>query len=338
MKQMPQMVATPPSALAGISPERRMALAAPALSVVVAVYNEEGNILLLDAEIKEAVGKITPSFEVIYVNDGSTDGTLAELRKLSGVTVIDLNRNYGQATAFDAGFKAASGEIVASLDGDLQNDPKDIALLLAKMRAENLDVVAGWRRSRQDKGGIRVLTRIGMVLRRLLINDKVHDSGCTLRVYKREAVKSLDIGGEMHRYILALLRWKGFTIGEVVVNDRPRVFGKSKYNYTKAVRGFIDLIHIWFIHKYSQRPLHLFGYLSIGSGFLGVLAGGWTLYGKFFLNTSLNRNGWFFITFFLLMSCFFFFTAGVMTDLIIRTQMNTSPYERRYYVRSVSKL
>ncbi len=209
---------------------------------------------------------------------------------------------YGQATALHAGFAKAIGEIIISLDGDGQNDPADISRLLEKMQSENLDVVAGWRKVRSDKKGIRVLTKIGRVFRRALISDPVHDTGCTLRVYTREAAQSLDIGGEMHRYILALLRWKGFTIGEVIVNDRARLHGTSKYGYGKAVRGFIDLLYIWFIYKYSQRPLHLFGYMGLASFLLSIVSLIYTLYDKFALGLHINRNIWFFLTFFFLIN------------------------------------
>jgi len=302
------------------------------LSIIVPVYNEAGNISRLDREIREAVLNLG-SFEIIYVNDGSTDSSLAELKSLPVATIIDLNRNYGQATALDAGFKAAKGTIIVSLDGDGQNDPRDIHLLLKKLKENNLDVVAGWRKTRRDRAQIRILTRIGRLMRRIMIGDIVHDSGCTLRVYTREAVQSLDIGGEMHRYILALLKWKGFRIGEVVVNDRPRQMGKSKYGPSKMLRGFIDLVYIWFIHKYSQRPLHLFGYLSFISFIFTALAGFWTLYGKLILGLSLNRNGWFFITFFFLLTSIILFSFGIVIDLLIRIQLASSPHEKRYYIR-----
>lgn len=304
-------------------------------SVVVPVYNEEGNIAKLHQEILVILSKISTKYEIIYINDSSKDGTLSVLKSLNNAKIINLQRNYGQATAFDAGFKASRGEIVISMDGDGQNDPKDLPLLLNKMKEDNLDVVTGFRKIRQDKNSVKFLTRIGRKLRGLLINDKVHDSGCSFRVYKAVAVKSLDIGGEMHRYILALLRWKGFTIGEVVVSDRARVYGKSKYNYRKAVRGFIDLVYVWFIHKYSQRPMHLFGYLSIVLLFFGFLSGLWTLYGKIFLNLSLNRNGWGLVTFFFLISGIMLFSFGLVIDLLIKLNLNNSPYEKRYYIREI---
>lgn len=306
-------------------------------SVVVPIYNEEGNIVKLDTEIKEVISKITNSFEIIYINDGSSDNSFNELRSLSEVKIINFNRNYGQTTAFDAGFKASQGELVISMDGDGQNDPSDIPILLKKMIDENLDVVAGWRKIRSDKNGIKILTRIGRKLRKIFISDVVHDTGCSLRIYKKDAIKSLDIGGEMHRYILALLKWKGFTIGEVVVNDRARLYGKSKYNYSKALRGFIDLLYVWFIHKYSHRPIHLFGYMSIFSLFLGFISGFWTIYGKIAFGLSLNRNGWALVAFFFLLSSIMFFSFGIIIDILIKNMFNSSTSEKRYYIRQIIK-
>jgi glycosyltransferase involved in cell wall biosynthesis len=303
-------------------------------SVVVPVYNEEGNIALLDKEIKGVMDSLG-SYEIIYVNDGSTDNTLKELKKLKHNVIIDLNRNYGQATALDAGFKVAQGEIIISLDGDMQNDPKDIPKMIEKMKKDNLDVICGWRKDRKDKSGIKILTKIGRLLRKVLIKDKVHDTGCTLRVYKKSAVKSLDIGGEMHRYILSILRWKGFKIDEVIVNHRARNAGVTKYGYNKAVRGFIDLIYVWFIQKYSQRPLHIFGELGLWSFFLGFLAEAWAIFGRLYWGLSLNRNGWFFLGFFLILIGIIFFSFGVVIDLAIKTQFNSSPYEKRYYIRDI---
>jgi hypothetical protein len=221
------------------------------------------------------------------------------------------------------------------MDGDGQNDPHDMIPLIKKLEHERLDVVAGWRKDRKDKGNIRVLTRIGRAFRHILISDTVHDTGCTLRAYRIEAVQALDIGGEMHRYILALLRWKGFKIGELVVNHRVRRHGVSKYGMSKALRGMIDLLYIWFIHKYSQRPLHLFGYIAALSGLFSTLAIGWAVYGKLFFGLSLNRNGWFFLGFFFLLASIMLFSFGIIVDLLIRIQLTTSPHEKRYYVREI---
>ncbi|MFM2424154.1 MAG: hypothetical protein RLZZ70_545 [Candidatus Parcubacteria bacterium] len=306
-------------------------------SFVIPVYNEAGNITKLHNEIFTIGNQLLDSFEIIYINDGSKDNSLEVLKTLSNATVIELNRNYGQATALDAGFKQATGEFVISLDGDGQNDPSDVPKMLQYLIDNNLDVVAGWRKKRSDKGRIKVLTRIGRLMRRLMIKDTVHDTGCTLRVYRQVAVKSLDLQGEMHRYILALLRWKGFRIGEVIVNDRARVYGKSAYGMSKAIRGFIDLVFIWFIHKYSQRPLHIFGYASLIVFFVASFFLAYAVYQKIFLNIGINRSGHFLLGSFGLLGSLIMFTFGVVIDLLIKIHLNNSPVEKRYYIREVIK-
>ncbi|OGJ19853.1 hypothetical protein A3K73_03740 [Candidatus Pacearchaeota archaeon RBG_13_36_9] len=303
-------------------------------SVVVPVYNEEGNLLKLDAEIKEAMQKLG-AYEVIYVDDGSTDGSLNVLKQLKNALIVELNRNYGQATALDAGFKLARGDYVISLDADLQNDPADIPAMLKKLNDENLDVVAGWRKDRKDKLLVRALTTIGRAMRKTLIADKVHDTGCTLRVYRKKAVKNLDLTGEMHRYILAYLRWKGFRIGELVVNHRPRHSGQTKYGYKKSVKGFIDLIYVWFIDKYSQRPLHIFGAIGLFSFLAGITITIWQIVMKLFYGLDLSNSAWFVLGFFLIITGILLFSFGIVIDLLMKIHYNTSPYEKRYNVRNI---
>lgn len=303
-------------------------------SVVVPVFNEEGNLNQLDSQIKEVMQTLG-NYELIYINDGSTDNSLEVLKKLKGVKIIDLNRNYGQATALDAGFKASKGEYIVSLDADLQNDPKDIPQLYKKLISEGLDVVAGWRKNRKDSYGIKLLTKVGRGLRKFLISDKVHDTGCTLRVYKSQAVKNLDLTGEMHRYILAYLRWKGFKIGELEVNHRERNSGVSKYGYKKAVKGFIDLVYVWFIDKYSQRPLHIFGAAGLFSFFLGIIITLWQLILKFFYNADLSDSAWFVLGFFLIIAGILLFSFGIVIDLLMKIHYNTSLVEKKYNIREI---
>lgn len=305
----------------------------PLISVVVPIYNEEGSITELHRELREVMDSFGQPYELIFVNDGSTDRTKAMLQALPGSTVLDLARNYGQATALDAGFRAAKSDIIVSLDGDGQNDPHDIPKLLECLTDPDVDVAAGWRTERQDRNGIRILTRLGRLMRGWFIGDRIHDSGCTLRAYRRAAVESIDLSGEMHRYILALLIWKGFTIVEVPVTDRPRTAGESKYGYGKAVRGFIDLIYIWFLYRYSERPLHLFGYMGLVSFAFGIVSFLITLHDKLVLAIHLNRDGWFFLTFFFLMMAVILFSFGLVIDLLMRIYHQTSAREKRYYVR-----
>jgi glycosyltransferase involved in cell wall biosynthesis len=305
-------------------------------SVVVPIYNEEENIVKLDSEVRSVLNTMG-TYEIIYINDGSTDSSLKVLKSLKKCQIIDLQRNYGQSVAIDAGFKAAKGDFVISMDGDLQNDPADIPSMFKMLEKENLDVVTGWRKKRKDDAGIKILTRTSRFIRKVLIKDPVHDTGCTLRVYRKAAVKSLDLWGEMHRYILALLRWKGYKIGEMVVNHRPRIHGVTKYGYNKAMKGFIDLIYIWFISKYSSRPLHLFGKLGLFSGFIGVLCELKTIYEKIFVGVDLSDNGWFIAGLFLIGTGVALFIAGLVMDMLIRIHLNNSPYEKRYYIRQVIK-
>lgn len=305
----------------------------PLISVVVPVYNEAENVAALYAELREVMDRFGQGYELIFVNDGSTDGTQAVLETLTGSVILDLARNYGQSTALDAGFRAAKGEIIVSLDGDGQNDPHDIPKLLEALTDPNVDVATGWRTERKDRRGIRLLTVAGRKLRGVVIGDYIHDSGCTLRAYRRAAVESVDLFGEMHRYLLALFIWKGFRVIEIPVAHRPRLAGQSKYGYGKAVRGLIDLIYIWFLYRYSERPLHLFGYFGLTSFMLGIVSMGITLHDKFALGLHLNRDGWFFLTFFFLIIAIILFSFGLVIDLLMRIYAQTSSREKRYYVR-----
>ncbi|HWU24490.1 MAG TPA: glycosyltransferase family 2 protein [Candidatus Paceibacterota bacterium] len=305
----------------------------PLISIVVPVYNEEGNVANLYRELREVMDRFGEGYELIFVNDGSTDGTHTALSKLTGSIIVDLARNYGQSTALDAGFRAAKGEIIVSLDGDGQNDPHDIPKLLEALTDPDVDVVAGWRVERKDRRGIRVLTVLGRRFRGWIIGDQIHDSGCTLRAYRRAAVESVDLFGEMHRFLLALFVWKGFRVIEIPVNHRSRKAGISKYGYSKAVRAAIDMIYIWFLYRYSERPLHLFGYLGFTTFGLGLVSLGFTLHDKLALGLHLNRDGWFFLTFFFFIVAVILFSFGLVIDLLMRIYTQTSPREKRYHVR-----
>lgn len=303
-------------------------------SVFAPVFNEEGNLTKLYSEVKEVMDSLGESWEFILINDGSSDGSLKEMFKLKDTIVVDLKKNYGQAAAMDAGFRQAKGDIIISMDADLQNDPKDIPKLIDKLYKEKLDVVAGWRHKRKDPLWMLVITRAARFLRGFMASDGVHDSGCTLRVYRREFVEDLELWGEMHRYIIALLKWRGAKIGELKVNHRARTAGVSKYNWKKSFKGLVDLVYIWFWKKFSSRPMHLFGIAGLGVMFLGGLSSAWTLYLKIFRNVSLSDSVWFILSFFLILIGIQFFIFGVVLDLMIRTYYNTA-IEKRYVVREV---
>lgn len=244
------------------------------VSIVIPVFNEEQNINLLHNELSDVLSKLSIKYEIIFVDDGSTDSSFKELEKLfekdRHVKVIKFRKNFGQTAAMSAGFEKAKGEIIITMDSDLQNDPKDIVLLLDKMN-EGYAVVSGWRHKRKDSFITKKIpSALSNWLARKLTGLKIHDSGCTLKAYKSEAVKNLKLYGEMHRYIPAILHSQGYSVSEVKVEHRQRKFGKTKYNFTRLLKGLLDLVYIRFWSGYSTKPLHFFGLFGFFQYFLAI--------------------------------------------------------------------
>lgn len=245
------------------------------LSIVVPVYNEVENLRPLLAEITTALALEKLDYEVIFVNDGSHDGSAELLGQLAAetphVVAIQFRRNHGQTAAFAAGFDYAHGRAILTIDADRQNDPADIPRLMAKLH-EGYDVVNGWRQNRQDAFLMRKLP--STIANRLIArasNVRLHDRGCSLRLFRAEVVQDLHLYGEMHRFIPEMVSFAGYSMAEVPVNHRPRVAGDSKYGIGRTFRVLVDLITIVFLRKYSDRPMHLFGYLGLTCGGLGGL-------------------------------------------------------------------
>jgi len=256
------------------------------ISVVVPAYNEAENVRPLYDQIRATLDGMQRPYEVIFVDDGSDDGTYGELEQIAAqdgrVKVIKLRANFGQTAALDAAIKSSSGDVVVAMDADLQNDPADIPRLLAKLD-EGYDCVSGWRRTRRDPALKRFISRGANLLRKIFIRDRIHDSGCTLKAYRREAFEGVDLYGEMHRFIPALLQWRGYRITELEVAHHPRRFGKTKYNMVRVIKGLLDMMVVSFWMRFSARPMHLFGALGILMGlsgfvlatYLAVLKLGW---------------------------------------------------------------
>lgn len=289
------------------------------VSIVVPVYNEEGNVEDLYKEIKEVCENEGYEYEIIFVNDGSGDRTDEICRKLKPLKYICLRRNFGQTAAMDAGIKEAKYDYIVTLDGDRQNDPHDIPRMLHYLVENNLDVVSGWRKNRKDTFMKRFISRGANFLRGILVKDGIHDSGCSLKVYKKECFKGINLYGEQHRFIPALLKIKGFTVGEVIVNHRARTVGKTKYNWHRTIKGFVDMISVWFWNKYATRPLHILGGFGILSLVIGFSCGIWSIV-LFVLGYKMSNNiippilTVFFIIIGLLM-----FILGLMSEIMIKT-------------------
>jgi glycosyltransferase involved in cell wall biosynthesis len=244
------------------------------ISVVIPVYNEAANIQPLYRELVSVLEQMRAPFEIVFVDDGSRDGSLQQLIQLHQydrrVRVIAQRRNYGQTAALDAGIKHATHDLVVTMDADLQNDPQDIPRLLAKLN-EGYDLVTGWRWKRRDPLLKSVLSRVAHMMRAWVIKEKVHDQGCTLKIFRKECFKEFTLYGEMHRYIPTLVSLKGFRVAELKVNHRARRAGKTKYSLWRVFRGFFDMLFIKFWADYSTRPLHFFGMVALLQFFLAGL-------------------------------------------------------------------
>jgi dolichol-phosphate mannosyltransferase len=242
------------------------------VTVVVPVHDEEQSVAFLYEELAAALDPTGRSWEVVFVDDGSTDGTFAALTRLhdaeANVRVVRLRRNVGKAAALDAGFAEASGDLVVTIDGDLQDDPAEIPRLLAKLD-EGFDVVSGWKTKRRDPLTRRVLSRIFNGVAGRMSGLRLHDMNCGLKAYRAEVVHDIRLYGELHRFIPILAHYRGYRVAELTVNHRPRTHGRSRYGVERYVRGFLDLLTVTFMGRYAHRPLHLFGGLGLLLGLLG---------------------------------------------------------------------
>jgi glycosyltransferase involved in cell wall biosynthesis len=242
------------------------------VSVVVPVHDEERSVALLYDELGSALDPLGLPWETIFVDDGSTDGTFAALTRLHNATanvrVVRLRRNFGKAAALVAGFDQARGDIVVTIDGDLQDDPAEIPRLLAKLD-EGFDLVSGWKTRRQDRLSRRVLSKIFNRVTSAFSGVRLHDMNCGLKAYRADVVHGLRLYGELHRFIPVLAHYRGFRIAELPVNHRPREHGRSRYGVERYLRGFLDLLTVSFIGRYRHRPLHLFGGLGLILGLIG---------------------------------------------------------------------
>lgn len=293
------------------------------LSVVVPVYNEEPNIQYLYDQLTEVLDPLGLDYEIICAEDGSKDRSFELLCELAArdprIKVIRFRRNYGQTAGFSAGFDYAQGDIVVTIDADLQNDPASIPVLLEKM-AEGYDVVSGWRTNRQDAYLSRKLpSRIANWLISRTTGVYVHDRGCSLRAHRLEIVKEMRIYGELHRFIPDIASWLGASMAEVSVNHRPRQFGKSKYGISRTFRVILDLITVRFLQGYSTRPIHIFGRWGLITGAVGFLLALWLSFQKLILGQSIGNRPALILAVLLMVMGVQLISMGLLGEMIVRT-------------------
>ncbi len=306
------------------------------ISVVVPVFNEEGNVANLHKEIVGVCAANGYDFEIIFIDDGSTDRTAEICKSLKPLKLIRMRKNFGQTAAMDAGIKAAKNDYIITMDGDGQNDPADIPQMIAYLEEKDLDVVSGWRKNRKDTIMKRFTSRGANLLRHMIVHDGIHDSGCSLKVYKRECFKGVNLYGEQHRFIPALLKIKGFKIGEVVVNHRPRTAGKTKYNWKRTIKGFVDMISVWFWNKFASRPLHLLGGAGLGFIGLGFICGVWSL--VIFLRGAKMSNNMMppLLTIFFVIIGILLFIFGLMSEIMMKTYYGVH-VDTPYNIKSIEE-
>jgi glycosyltransferase involved in cell wall biosynthesis len=306
----------------------------PELSVVITVMNEKENIKPLIDEIRKALPAI--DYEVIFVDDGSEDGTQKEIVTHADerIKLVELRKNYGQSTAMTAGIDHTTGEYIALLDGDLQNDPKDIPSMLQKLKDEDWDVVAGNRANRQDGVFLRKIpSKIANALIRRMTGVYIKDYGCTLKIFKREIAEDLGLYGELHRFIPVLAKLQGARITQVDVTHHARIFGKSKYGINRTFKVIADLILMVFFRKYIQKPMHLFGSIGFIAVFLGVIINAYLLVLKC-MGHDIGGKPLLILGLIFLLGGVQLITLGILAEVNVRTYFE-SQNKKTYQVRKI---
>jgi glycosyltransferase involved in cell wall biosynthesis len=311
----------------------------PDLSIVIPIRNEAESLDTLHQELTNALSPLGRPYELLLIDDGSTDRSFAILRELQArdphLRVIRFRRNFGQTAAFSAGFDRARGKYIVTSDGDLQNDPNDIPRLVARLEQEHVDIVCGWRKDRKDKWLTR---RLPSMTANWLISKAtgvaLHDYGCSLKVFRAEVVKPLRLYGEMHRFIPAIASEMGVAIEEEVVNHRARKFGHSKYGLSRTIRVMLDLLTVKFLLRYSTRPLQIFGLVGLITGTLGALITSYLGYVKLVQGHGIGDRPLLLLGVLLVFSGIQFLTIGLLAEMQARTY-HESQNKPTYFVREV---
>lgn len=308
----------------------------PDLSVVIPLYNEEESLKELHGQLRSTLSRMNIRYELLFIDDGSTDRSFQVLRDLKRtdkhIKVVRFRRNYGKSAALSVGFEKAQGNIVVTLDADLQDDPAEIPSLKKRID-EGLDLVSGWKKKRKDPISKTIPSRFFNFVTARLTGIRIHDFNCGLKAYRREVVKTVKVYGELHRYVPVLAHWEGFKVGEVVVQHRPRRFGKSKYGIGRFWRGFLDLLTALFTTRYLRRPLHLFGFWGLVAVTAGVVIDGWLAIEWYLGRTSLSNRPLFLGGILFIIVGIQFISIGLLGEMISKTRAADTEYQIRDFIK-----
>lgn len=304
------------------------------VTLVIPLFNEEESIIPLSHEIRKAMSRLNTNYEVILVDDGSTDTSLQKLKEITRTDnrfrYLSFRKNYGKSAALHVGFKAAVGDVVVTMDADLQDDPQEILNLLKKLQ-EGYDLCSGWKKKRQDPFIKKISSKFFNFVTRIMSGIKIHDFNCGLKAYRKEVVEIVKVYGELHRYIPVLAKWQGFSITEIPVMHHPRRYGKTKFGITRFFKGFIDLVTVVFVTRYIKRPMHFFGFLGALSFLAGFIVLGY-LTVLWLQGVPLSNRPMLFFGMLLIIVGIQLFAVGLLGEVIAHNAMD----EREYVIKDKS--
>ncbi|HPI38557.1 MAG TPA: glycosyltransferase [Ignavibacteriaceae bacterium] len=299
------------------------------ISIIVPLYNEEESLQPLSSELRKVGYGNNLDFEVLFIDDGSTDNSLKVIKDICRgdrrFKYYSFQKNYGKSAALQVGFQYATGDTVITMDADLQDDPAEIPALIAKLE-EGFDMVSGWKRKRYDPFIKRQSSKFFNFITRLFSGIKIHDFNCGLKIYRKIVVDNIKVYGELHRYIPVLAHWQGFSIAEIPVQHHPRKYGKTKFGISRFFKGFVDLVTVVFITRYVKRPMHLFGFLGAFFSLVGILINGVLTYEWLFKNMPLSNRPMLFLGILLIIVGFQFFSTGLLGEMMVHNSQREDEY------------
>ncbi|HZW38626.1 MAG TPA: glycosyltransferase family 2 protein [Ignavibacteriaceae bacterium] len=299
------------------------------VSIVVPLFNEEESLLPLANEIRKSVKPLNILYEVIFVDDGSNDKSLKIIKDICRqdrrFRYISFNKNYGKSAALQIGFNNATGDVVITMDADLQDDPNEIGNLLKKME-EGYDLVSGWKKVRHDPFIKRTSSKFFNFATRIMSGIKIHDFNCGLKAYKKPVTENIKVYGELHRYMPVLADWQGFKVSEVPVKHHERRYGKTKFGISRFFKGFIDLVTVFFTTRYIKRPMHFFGFLGALSFVVGILVNAFLTYQWLFKDMPLSNRPLLFLGMLLIIVGIQFFSVGLLGEMLVHNSMDEKEY------------